>query len=418
MATGKSERERVVVTGMGAISPLGLTVEETWSNIVAGRSGITPITRFDPTGYETTFAGQIHGFDAADILGRKESRRMDRYTQFAVAAGLEAAAQAGLTLGTFDPTRAGALIGTGMGAMETFENGAETLFSQGPGRLGPFFAPMVLPNMAAGMAAIALGTKGPTFATISACASAGHAIGEGARMIRDGLADIMFCGGGEAPVTRLGVAGFNAMGALSKRNDNPAGASRPFDADRDGFVLAEGGAVLALESYEHAVQRGAFILGEISGYATTDDANHIVQPGPGGEGAARAIGLALDDAGLDPGTIDYINAHGTSTQLNEKLETQAIKTAFGDRAYKIPISSTKSMTGHLLGAAGALEAVICLKALAEGCIPPTINYTTADPDCDLDYVPNTARPGNLKHVLSNSMGFGGHNVALILSMPD
>jgi 3-oxoacyl-[acyl-carrier-protein] synthase II len=418
MKARRNERERVVITGMGAVSPLGLTVEETWSNVVAGRSGIELITRFDPTGYETTFAGQVNGFDAADVLGKKEARRMDRYTQFAVAAGLEAAALAGLTPGTFDPTRAGALIGTGMGAMETFENGAETLLNHGPGRLGPFFAPMVLPNMAAGMTAITLGTKGPTFATISACASAGHAIGEGARMIREGLADIMFCGGGEAPVTRLGVAGFNAMGALSKRNEDPAGASRPFDADRDGFVLSEGGAVVVLESYEHAVQRGAFVLGEISGYATTDDANHIVQPGPEGEGAARAIGLALADAGLDPTEIDYVNAHGTSTQLNEKLETQAIKAAFGEHAYKVPISSTKSMTGHLLGAAGALEAVICLKALADGCIPPTINYTTADPDCDLDYVPNTARSARLRHVLSNSMGFGGHNVALILSMPN
>ncbi|HKG27063.1 MAG TPA: beta-ketoacyl synthase N-terminal-like domain-containing protein, partial [Thermomicrobiales bacterium] len=305
METNISDRRRVVVTGMGAISPLGLTVEETWSNVVAGRSGVDRITRFDATGYETTFAGEVKGFDAADVLGKKEARRMDRYTQLAVAAGLEAAAQAGLTPGTFDPTRAGTLIGTGMGAMETLENGAETVLTHGPGRLGPFFAPMVLPNMAAGMVAIALGTKGPTFATISACASAGHAIGEGARMIREDLAEIMFCGGGEAPVTRLGVAGFNAMGALSKRNDDPAGASRPFDADRDGFVLAEGGAVLVLESYEHAVQRGAFVLGVVSGYATTDDANHIVQPGPGGEGAARAIGLALRDAGLDPSAIDY-----------------------------------------------------------------------------------------------------------------
>jgi 3-oxoacyl-[acyl-carrier-protein] synthase II len=417
MDLNTEERERVVVTGMGAISPLGLTAEESWSNVAAGVSGVRPITRFDPTGYETTFAGEVEGFDPADWLGKKEARRMDRYTQFAVAAGLQAAAQAGLTPGAFDPTRAGALIGTGMGAMETLENGAETVLTRGPGRLGPFFAPMVLPNMAAGMAAIALGAKGPTFATISACASSGHAIGEGARIIRDGFADVMFCGGGEAPVTRLSVAGFNAMGALSKRNDDPAGASRPFDADRDGFVLAEGGAVMVLESYAHALQRGALILGEVSGYATTDDANHIVQPGPGGEGAARAILLALKDAGLDPTEIDYVNAHGTSTQLNEKLETQAIKTAFGDHAFRIPISSTKSMTGHLLGAAGAIEAVICLKAIAEGCLPPTINYNTPDPDCDLDCVPNVARPAELRHVLSNSMGFGGHNVALILSAP-
>lgn len=411
----RGNRARVVITGLGAISPLGLTVQETWANVVAGRSGIGPITRFDSTGYETTFAGEVKGFDPGEIIGKKDSRRMDRYTQLAVAAGLEAAAQAGLTPGTFDPVRAGVLIGTGMGAMETFENGAETVFTKGPTRLGPFFAPMVLPNMAAGMAAIALGAKGPNFATVSACASAGHAIGEGSRMIRDGLADIMFCGGGDAPVTRLGIAGFNAMGALSKRNEDPVGASRPFDADRDGFVLAEGGAVLVLESYEHAVSRGAMILAELSGYATTDDANHIVQPAPGGEGAARAIGLALNDASLSPADIDYINAHGTSTQLNEKLETLAIKAALGDRAASVPISSTKSMTGHLLGAAGALEAVICVMALLDGCIPPTINYQTPDPDCDLDYVPNAARSATLRNVLSNSMGFGGHNVALIMS---
>lgn len=411
----RSRRTRVVITGLGAISPLGLTVEETWAGVVAGRSGIDRITRFDPAGYETTFAGEVKGFDPSSNLGKKEARRMDRFTQFAVAAGLEAAAQAGLSPGTFDPVRAGVLVGTGMGAMETLEDGAETVLTQGPLRLGPFFAPMVLPNMAAGMAAIALGAKGPSFATISACASAGHAIGEGARMIRDGLADIMFCGGGEAPVTRLGIAGFNAMGALSRRNDDPARASRPFDADRDGFVLAEGGAMVVLESWDHAVARGAQVLGVIGGYATTDDANHIVQPGPDGEGAARAIGLALKDAGLRAKDIDYINAHGTSTQLNEKLETQAIKTAFGAHAATVPISSTKSMTGHLLGAAGALEAVICVKALEQQCLPPTINYETQDPDCDLDYVPNEARPGALRHVLSNSMGFGGHNVALIIS---
>jgi 3-oxoacyl-[acyl-carrier-protein] synthase II len=413
-----NKRPRVVVTGVGAISPLGLTVEETWSNLVAGRSGIDRITRFDSTGYATAIAGEIKDFDPAALLGRKEARRMDRYTQLAVTAALEAAAQAGLTPGTFDPLRAGVLIGTGMGAMETLENGAETVMTQGPGRLGPFFAPMVLPNMAAGMAAIALNAKGPTLATVSACASAAHAIGEGARMIRDGLADIMFCGGGEAPVTRLSVAGFNAMGALSKRNDDPQAASRPFDAGRDGFVLAEGGAVLVLEEYDRAVQRGAVVLGELSGYATTDDANHIVQPGPEGEGAARAIGLALRDAGLKPEDIDYVNAHGTSTQLNEKLETAAIKSALGEHAVRVPISSTKSMTGHLLGAAGALEAVFCLKAIGEGCIPPTINYANPDPDCDLDYVPNTARAARLRHVLSNSMGFGGHNVALIFSAPN
>jgi 3-oxoacyl-[acyl-carrier-protein] synthase II len=352
------------------------------------------------------------------VLGKKDARRMDRYSQFAVAAALEARTQAELTGDAVDPCRIGVLIGTGMGAMETLEQGAETLLTQGPRRLSPFFTPMALPNMAAGMVSIAVGAKGPNFAPVSACASAGHAIGEGVRLIREGLADVVFAGGAEAPITRLGIAGFNAMGALSRRNDDPARASRPFDAERDGFVLAEGAAVLVLEGLDHAVKRGAHILGEIRGYGTTDDANHIVQPAPGGEGAARAMRLALADACLPGDAIDYINAHGTSTPLNEKLETQAIKSAFGEFAYKIPISSTKSMTGHLLGAAGAIEAVICLKAIASQCIPPTINYTTPDPECDLDYVPNLPRKAILRHVLSNSMGFGGHNVALIISAPD
>ncbi len=415
--TDKRGRRRVVVTGMGAISPLGVSVEETWAGIVAGRSGIDRITRFDPTGFETTFAGEARGFDPVAVLGKKEARRMDRFSQFAVAAALEARTQAGLTGDAVDPCRVGVLIGTGMGAMETLEQGAETLLSGGPRRLSPFFTPMALPNMAAGMVSIAVGAKGPNFAPVSACASAGHAIGEGARLIREGLADVVFAGGAEAPITRLGIAGFNAMGALSRRNDDPARASRPFDAERDGFVLAEGAAVVVLEGLDHAVKRGADILGEIRGYGTTDDANHIVQPAPGGEGAARAMRLALADACLPGDAIDYINAHGTSTPLNEKLETQAIKAAFGEFAYKIPISSTKSMTGHLLGAAGAIEAVICLKAIASQCIPPTINYTTPDPECDLDYVPNSPRKAILRHVLSNSMGFGGHNVALIISAP-
>jgi 3-oxoacyl-[acyl-carrier-protein] synthase II len=382
---------------------------------VHGVSGVSPITRFDPEAYETRFAGQVAGFDAAQLLGRKESRRMDRYTQFAVAAALQAREQAGLAEANVPPERIGTLIGTGMGGMETIDQGAETLFTNGPSRLSPFFVPMMLPNMASGSVAIATGAKGPNFATISACASSAHAIGEGTGMIRRGDVDLIFAGGGEAPVTRLGVAGFNAMSALSRRNDDPSRASRPFDAGRDGFVLAEGGAVLVLEERGHALGRGAEVLGEVVGYATTDDANHIVQPGPGGEGAARAMRLALADAGLEPSHIDYINAHGTSTQLNEKLETQAIKRAFGDDAYRAPISSTKSMTGHLLGAAGAVEAAISLFALAQQCVPPTINYETPDSDCDLDYVPNTARSVALQTVMSNSMGFGGHNVSLIFT---
>jgi 3-oxoacyl-[acyl-carrier-protein] synthase II len=398
---------------MGVISPLGTSAEQAWTSAKAGVSGASPIERFDATGYETRFAAQVKDFDAEGILGKKESRRMDRYTQFAVAAALEAANQACLTSASVPPERIGTLIGTGMGGVETIEQGAETLFTQGPRRLGPFFIPMLLPNMASGAVSIAVGSKGPNFAPISACASAGHAIGESTMIIRRGDADVMFAGGGEAPISRLGVAGFNAMGALSKRNDDPKSASRPFDAGRDGFVLAEGGAVLVLEERGHALARGANILGEIKGYGATDDANHIVQPGPGGEGAARAIGLGLKDAGLEPEDIDYINAHGTSTQLNEKLETQAIKTGFGDHAYKVPISSTKSMTGHLLGAAGSVEAAFCLLAIRDQCVPPTINYEAVDPDCDLDYIPNTSRPVQIKYVLSNSMGFGGHNVALI-----
>jgi 3-oxoacyl-[acyl-carrier-protein] synthase II len=399
---------------MGAICPVGGSVEESWQGLVEGRSGIRPITRFDATDFETTFAGQVDEFDPAELIGRKESRRMDRYTQFAVAAALQAASDAGLSGGGFDPLRTGVLVGTGMGAMETLEQGAETLASQGPRRLSPFFAPMVLPNMAAGITAIHLGAKGPCVATASACASSAHAIGESARLIRDGVADVMYAGGSEAPITKLGVGGFNAMDALSTRNEAPQAASRPFDAGRDGFVLAEGGAVLVLEELEHAVARKATILAEVLGYGSTDDANHIVQPAPGGEGIARAITLALDEAGLEPASIDYVNAHGTSTQLNEKFETMGLKTALGDAAYQIPVSSTKSMTGHLLGAAGSLEAVIAVKAIQTQCLPPTINYEVPDPDCDLDYVPNSSRHAPVRNVLSNSMGFGGHNVALII----
>lgn len=408
-----ASKRRVVVTGMGVVSPVGIGVDEMWRGITGGQSGVRPITRFDPSGFATTFAGEVDGFDPAIRIGRKESRRMDRYTQFAVAAALEAAEQAGFGSGGFDPLATGALIGTGMGAMETLEQGAETLAAQGPSRLSPFFAPMVLPNMAAGLTATQLGAKGPCFATASACASAAHAIGEATLMIRDGVADVMFAGGGEAPVTRLGIGGFNAMTALSTRNDAPQRASRPFDADRDGFVLSEGGAVVVLEEREQALGRGAMILGEVLGYGTTDDANHIVQPAPGGEGIARAIRRALDDAALQPDDLGYVNAHGTSTQLNEKLETAGLKAALGEAAYRVPVSSTKSMTGHLLGAAGALEAVISLLAIRDQCLPPTINYESPDSDCDLDYVPNTARSAEIRYALSNSMGFGGHNVALI-----
>jgi len=413
-AFARASPRRVVVTGTGAICPVGNTVADVWAAIAAGRSGIAPITRFAADGFETRFAGEVKGFEPAAALGRKESRRMDRFTQLSVAATREAVTAARLDIAS-DPTRVGVVVGTGMGGMETFEDGIETMLMSGPNRVSPFFVPMMLPNMAAGIVSIDIGAKGPNFATVSACASSAHAIGEATMMIRNGYADVILAGGGEAPVTRMGVCGFNAMGALSKRNDEPERASRPFDAGRDGFVLAEGAAVLVLEDRERAVARGAPILAEVIGYGTTDDANHMVQPAPGGEGAARAMSIALADAFIDPAKVDYINAHGTSTQLNEKLETLAVKRVFGDRATTMPISSTKSMTGHLLGAAGSLESVIVIEAMRSGVLPPTINQDQPDPECDLDTIPNEARASQTRIAMTNSMGFGGHNVSLIFA---
>jgi 3-oxoacyl-[acyl-carrier-protein] synthase II len=413
---GSRTGRRVVVTGVGGICAVGNTAAEIWDAIAAGRSGIAPITRFDAEGFETRFAGEVKDFDPA-TLGRKESRRMDRYTQLSVTAAREAVAQSGLDIPA-EAMRVGVLVGTGMGGMETFEAGTETLLTSGPKRISPFFVPMMLANMASGTVSIEVGAKGPNFGTVSACASSAHSIGEASLMIRNGIADAMVTGGGEAAVTRMGIGGFNAMGALSTRNDDPQGASRPFDLDRDGFVLAEGAAVLVLEERDHALARGATILAEVVGYGTTDDANHMVQPAPGGEGAARAMGLALEDAGIGGDAIDYINAHGTSTQLNEKLETQSVQRVFGERAGAIPISSTKSMTGHLLGAAGSLEALITIAAMSASLLPPTINQVTPDPECPLDTIPNVARPGEIRYAMSNSMGFGGHNVSLVLARAD
>lgn len=413
-SSSEAIRRRVVVTGMGALCALGNDVETSWNAAIAGMSGIGPITRFDASGYETRIAGEVKGFDPAAEIGRKESRRMDRFSQLSIVAARQAAQQSGLDIAA-EAHRVGTLIGTGVGGIETFESGTETLLSNGPRRVSPFVVPMMLANMASGNVSIDLGTKGPNFAPVSACAASAHAIGEGALMIRHGLADAMVVGGGEAAVTRMGVAGFSSMGALSTRNDDPGGSSRPFDKGRDGFVLAEGAAALMLEDREHAIARGATILAEVVGYGITDDANHMVQPGPEGEGAARAMTLAMEDAGLVPANIGYINAHGTSTPLNEKLETMAMKRAFGDVAYNIPISSTKSMTGHLLGAAGAMEAVFTIRALQTGVLPPTINQEERDPDCDLDYIPNEARKSDISVAMSNSMGFGGHNVSLIMA---
>jgi 3-oxoacyl-[acyl-carrier-protein] synthase II len=410
-------RQRVVVTGIGVVSPVGHDAPSSWDALIRGTSGIAPITRFDSTGYQTTFAGEVKNFDPVARMGRKDARRTDRYSHFAVASALEALEQAGLEINDAIADRVGVLIGSGMGGAETLDAGMETVLTEGPSRLSPFSMPMFLGNMASGTVAIATGARGPNFAPVSACASSAHAIGEAAAIIRRGEADVMIAGGSEAPLARMVVAGFNAMGALSTRNEDPEAASRPFDAERDGFVLGEGGAALILESAEHAARRRATVLADLTGYGTTDDANHMVQPAPGGVGAARAMTLALDAAGLRPEEIDYINAHGTSTPLNEKFETQAIKAAFGDAAQRVAISSTKSMTGHLLGAAGALEAALAIMAIEHGMLPPTINQTSPDPDCDLDYVPNVARPATVEHVMSNSMGFGGHNVSLIFSAP-
>jgi 3-oxoacyl-[acyl-carrier-protein] synthase II len=417
----KSEQRReqdIVITGIGVVSPLGNGLCSTWDAIVAGRSGVAPITRFDPAGYQTRFAAEVKNFDPTARLGRKDARRTDRYTHFAVAAALEALEQSGFTIDEANADRVGVLIGSGMGGAETIDAGMETVLTDGPGRLSPFFMPMFLGNMASGTVAIVTGARGPNFTPVSACASSAHAIGEAAEILRRGDADVILAGGSEAPMARMVVAGFNAMGALSTRNDDPEAASRPFDAERDGFVLGEGGAVLVMETAEHAARRGATVLARLSGYGSTDDANHMVQPAPGGSGAAKAMTLAMAAAGLTSDEVGYINAHGTSTPLNEKFETQAIKAAFGEAASRVPISSTKSMTGHLLGAAGALEAAIAVMALREGILPPTINQTTPDPDCDLDYVPNEARRETITHAMSNSMGFGGHNVSLIFSRPE
>ena len=407
----------VVVTGIGVVAPVGATRETAWRALLAGESGIGQMTRIETANLATRFAGEVREFDPAAMLGRKEARRNDRYAQFAIVAAVEAVAHAELRIEEGNSDRVGVLFGTAVGGAETIEAGAMTLLQEGPQRLSPFFIPMMLPNMAAGNVATRLGARGPNFAPTSACASSAHAIGEAAAIIDRGWADVMIAGGSEAAVTRLVVGGFNAMGALSTRNDDPVGASRPFDATRDGFVIAEGGAALVLESTTHAARRGAPVLARLVGYGATNDANHMVQPAPGGAGAVKAMRRALAMAGLSPGAIGYVNAHGTSTQLNEKLETDALKTVFGEDAYRVPISSTKSMTGHLLGAAGALEAAISILAMRDHSLPPTINLKNPDPACDLDYVPNEARQVEVAYAMSNSLGFGGHNASLIFGPP-
>jgi len=410
-------RVRVVVTGLGCITPLGLDVASTWGALSQGRSGVAPISTFDASPFETRFAAEVKGFDAEALLGRRLARRMDRFTQFAAAATQQALAQAGLTIDESNRDRVGVIVGTGIGGIATLLEEAERMRSAGPRRVSPFMVPMMLPDGAAGQIAILFGARGPNMAVVTACATGANAIGEAVETIRRGAADVMIAGGAEAAILPLTLAGFNVMDAISRRNDDPPSASRPFDRERDGFVMGEGAGVVILESYEHARRREATLLGEVTGYASTNDAYHLSAPAENGAGAAQCMTLALEDAGLEPEAIGYINAHGTSTRLNDASETAAIKTAFGGHAHRVPISSTKSMTGHLLGAAGAVEAIICLEAMRHALLPPTLNYRTPDPACDLDYIPNAARPAAVEHCLSNSFGFGGHNACLILSRP-
>jgi 3-oxoacyl-[acyl-carrier-protein] synthase II len=407
--------KRVVVTGMGCISPVGNNVKETWNAILAGKSGAGMITHFDASKHKTRFAAEVKGFDPIPLFGPRETRKMDRFTQFASAVAMEALEQSGLKIDEANRDRVGVMIGTGIGGIGSLLEQVEVMRERGPERVSPFLVPMMISDSAAGMLAIRLGARGPNMALATACASGNNAIGEALEIIRRGAADAMLAGGSEAALVPVAMAGMNVMTALSTRNDDPQTASRPFDKDRDGFLMGEGAGMLILESLEHAQARGAKILCEITGYGTTDDAHHISAPAENGAGAAMAMKLAIEDADLNLTDIAYINAHGTSTPLNDKSETAAIKTVFGEQAYNIPISSTKSMTGHLLGASGAIEAVFCTLAIQDEILPATINYQTPDPQCDLDYVPNQPRKASPKHVMSNSFGFGGHNATLIFS---
>lgn len=406
-------RKRVAVTGVGCVSPLGIGTENTWKSLVSGESGAGPVTRFDPSGYSTRIACEVKDFDPTEFMEQRDARRSDRFTQFAVASATEAAECAGWTTDNipYARDRVGVVIGSGIGGIETLEAQHRVLLERGPSKMSPFTVPLLMINGAAGSVAMHFGLNGPNYAAVSACATGAHAIGEAAQMIRNGLADAMMAGGSEAPITPLAYGAFACMGALSRRNDDPTHASRPFDADRDGFVIAEGAAVVVLEEWEAAEKRGAEILAELVGYSATCDAFHLTQPDPEGAGAAGAMTKALADAGVETTEVGYINAHGTSTPFNDKIESKAIREVFGQNAP--PVSSTKSATGHLTGAAGAIEAVFSVRALVTKTLPPTINYETADPECDLDYIPNSARNAEVGYVLSNSFGFGGHNACLL-----
>ena len=408
-------RRRVVVTGMGLITPVGLDVETTWSALLAGKSGAGPVTLFDASDQLVRFACEVKGFDPELYMERKEARRADRFLQFALAAADQAVTQAGLgSMCAEEPSdRTGVIVGSGIGGLSTLEAQHSKLLEQGPQRVSPFFIPMFIADMAAGMISMRYGARGPNYATVSACASSAHAVGLALRSIRNGEADVMIAGGTEATVTPLCMAGFASMKALSRRNDSPETASRPFDTTRDGFVVGEGAGMLVLESAEHAIGRGAQIFGELAGFGQSADAYHMTAPVPGGGGAQLAMRDALKDAEVEPGQVDYVNAHGTSTPANDATETAALKAVFGPGAYDLVVSSTKSMIGHTLGAAGAIEAAICLLACARGRIPPTINLENPDPECDLDYTPNHAIDRSVDVALSNSFGFGGHNVAIV-----
>ncbi|CAM5190415.1 3-oxoacyl-[acyl-carrier-protein] synthase 2 OS=Ureibacillus acetophenoni OX=614649 GN=SAMN05877842_101242 PE=3 SV=1 [Ureibacillus acetophenoni] len=410
-------KRRVVITGIGAVTPLGNSAEETWSNIKAGKSGVGPLTRVDAEKFTAKVAAEVKDFDIEQFIDRKEARRMDRFTHYALAASIMAVKDANLEINESNANRVGVWIGSGIGGMETYENQFETFKERGARRVSPFFVPMMIPDMAFGQVSIHLGAKGINSCSVTACASGTNSIGDAFKVIQRGDADAMITGGTEAPIVNMAVAGFCASTALSLNTD-PATASRPFDANRDGFVMGEGAGIIVLEEYEAAKARGANIYAEIIGYGATGDAYHITAPAPNGEGAARAIKLALEDGGIDPTLVGYINAHGTSTQYNDLYETMAVKSVFGEHAYNLAMSSTKSMTGHLLGAAGGVEAIFTALALKEGILPPTINLTNPDPDCDLDYVAGEAREASIEYAMSNSLGFGGHNASILLKKVD
>jgi 3-oxoacyl-[acyl-carrier-protein] synthase II len=407
------EMKRVVVTGIGAVTPVGNTAEEFWAALIAGKSGIGPITRFDTTGFPTRIAGEVRGFEPLKYIDKKDDRKFDPFLKYAIACAVMAVEDAGLKVDTVDGARFGVLVGSGIGGIGTLLESHVTLLEKGIDRVSPFFVPMLIINMASGLISMRFGAKGPNSSVVTACATGNHAIGDAMKIIQRGDADVMIAGGAEAIILPLTIAGFCQMKAMSTRNDEPTKASRPFDAERDGFVCGEGGGLLILESLEHAVKRDARIYAEVVGYGMTGDAHHMTAPDPEGDGAARAMGAALRDGGLGASAVGYINAHGTSTPYNDKFETIAIKRVFGEHARKLAVSSTKSMTGHLLGAAGGIEAIATVLAIHHGILPPTINYEKPDPDCDLDYIPNQARKQDVEVALSNAFGFGGTNATLV-----